>query len=1056
MANLDASLSTAIRQTSTDITAMVNDSSRRLSNKIVMDVSSVRTEILHELETAVSGVGQNTWIVYAAGDEVSSGTNFYYNPSVSGVTRIGVRYNQVKTMDEVLGWSPYSSVAAITADAKTKLGVPGSFTWSAQKVVQKDYISSVYSIVPIVEAFCWEKTGTLRVDLQYTINEQDPSTRVKTQVAAANFKGTLSIKCSRVSGSTTTTKTDTYPFTSSTVYLNYTTNGKLFHNNANWAGAAYDFTKDLIVFAKVEIRDVSTGVVLFSRSLTPTMQAATVQTIADGRITTAINSLDGSVASRFERVETAVGSLSTWSSQTDGSIANLKQTIVDISAGGIKTSVSNLDSSLKNLYSKGYFDITADKIRLGVISDVSAAGISITDKKIYLDATNAVFSNNVQLRGSLKSDVSVNSVRAFELNSDGSGQLGFGMISWGKTGTPALGNTLKNAISAEAATAAQSAAKTPVSYIIDCDTPIYAYNPDTNAVTGGSSGKKTITATMYKVSGASREAYSVYWFRNNGALASGKKSSISWDQSLNDTNIGGAWSTITLKACTKSDGSGVLATCIITKVAEGKKGSNGSSPSLSNVGYQYSIAFQKTPELSIKTDGTIYESIQFKIIRTAQDGTVKALGYGTSGADSARAIAILGNSSSRSSCTYDSNTVVWSHSGYNGKKKGSGDASTLISAAGLTIMVGLGRQSDNGIVNEPLCTAYIPLKIQTEAWLSVQDNINLGVQAYNSVSQITVDAGKIDLAVKTANDASANASKFTTWASNTGIEITNKKITLKGDKVVFADSNGNNIGNIKIDPSTGTLYAKNMTAQGGTFKDIAVSGKSTFNNVLIKGTLITDVSVVAANTTVTAGNFCDVYTLQSNATLTLPGGTDNIGRVITVIVGASYTATVKTAGSALTIGYGATGSVVLRGRVATFRCVSNGYWDMQSCSIFGAGSYAGWPMSILGFVRVNSAGSIAETKTCFPGKPFTSSRSSTGTYIVYYPVDWGTPLVMVNAGNSGDSSFACNANIQQQGNNGSVAWITVHTGWGQIKHNCEFTLLFIRKDLGDFASGNFI
>ena len=107
----------------------------------------------------------------------------------------------------------------------------------------------------------------------------------------------------------------------------------------------------------------------------------------------------------------------------------------------------------------------------------------------------------------------------------------------------------------------------------------------------------------------------------------------------------------------------------------------------------------------------------------------------------------------------------------------------------------------------------------------VQGQVN-GVQSETSQkiagvqSQIDQTAREIDLHVVELGE------DLTTKLSNTGINISQKKIQLRGNQVTFCDSYGGHQGNIWIDPTYGTLHAVNGDFSG---KITATEGSITGN-----------------------------------------------------------------------------------------------------------------------------------------------------------------------------------------------------------------------------------
>jgi len=987
--DLSNNVDSRITQTATALRTEFRNSDTSLNSKIEQTASSLRTELTTMLSNGLESVDKETWIIYSAGDPKASGTNYYYNPNVTGLTHVGVRYNQTQTLQQKLNWTkdPATDTAAISSTNKTKLEVPDKFVWSLLKETETPVLGGVYKMSTFSRAVSWDTDAKLRVNLSYLVRKQVAgSSSYEDNVPGSELTATLSVSFKRNGGSE---QTDTYTLTTySTYWLIYWTD-KLLHTAASGLnGQAYDFTRDLVTNVSVTIKRKSDNVELFTDSVgTPGVQVGTVQTITQSGITTAIQGLN----SRFESLETSDSRTESWKSAADG-----KFTTLTTGLNGLSLRVDKHDTSLNTLRQSGYFDISAGGISLGVQNTLngklSDTGIDITNKKIALRADNVTFSNDVEIRGNIRGPKNSSNEYSYNLQSNGAGSLGYGAIRWDTSSNVSIGSTLQSTIRSAAAAAAQEAVITPKSYVIDCDTPVYTYNPDTNAVRGGGTGKKSITVTMYEVSGGTRSTYPVYWFRNGTSLSSSKKTGHTWDQSINDSNVGGNWDKITITAAANSNGTGVLASYTIYKLAEGAKGD---APDMSEIGNQYAIRFTNGPSLVCNLSGYVTLTFEAQLIRTSQNGTksvlrdsdgyTMAITYGSTRAEADSAGTYFDDGDA-----IDGTAI--------------GNLTSLYGAGGVMIYAGKGTM-DN-VCQYPLASAFIPLTFDSKAALSISDRISAVVRGFcgesfsnwtssgitsgvkNYItgvnSKISQTAGQITIAVNAANSASNDVSTMRSNLSSTGIDITNKKIQLRANRVTFCDSNGGNTDKIKIDTTTGTLYAKNMTAEGGTFKDITVSGNSTLNNVKVTGSFRG-----AGASTVSSGTIPETTDMiYLSGSCSLPSGSDQIGRTVTIY---APRGSHSISGGTIWANGISSSSVSISAQFCKFTCISSGVWVLNSWEDYSPAFRYGSDLKVLGIARstsISSSGVVSFNYQTFDGSSMYIQRTGQGRYTVSWSSSW--------------------------------------------------------------------
>jgi hypothetical protein len=231
-----------------------------------------------------------------------------------------------------------------------------------------------------------------------------------------------------------------------------------------------------------------------------------------------------------------------------------------------------------------------------------------------------------------------------------------------------------------------------------------------------------------------------------------------------------------------------------------------------------------------------------------------------------------------------------------------------------------------------------------------------------------------------------------------------------------------------------------MQAEGGTFKGITVSGKSTLTEVIIKGSIRSDVSILNPGN-YNANAYGDCYYAQGGSSgIQLPDEANQVGRLISAYApyGCTFTVTCQN-GKGIHTPIGNVTSFIVSGGIATFRCISQGYWVVQSFLRDHVNGGIGYNLDLLGFARVTKSGGVTTSSISRNSTEAFSVQkgSGGGSYSIYFPSSWGTPMIMVQAE---DSSFsACSASVSNISNGHCL----VRTAFGTSSVDCGFSIAFL-------------
>ena len=237
----------------------------------------------------------------------------------------------------------------------------------------------------------------------------------------------------------------------------------------------------------------------------------------------------------------------------------------------------------------------------------------------------------------------------------------------------------------------------------------------------------------------------------------------------------------------------------------------------------------------------------------------------------------------------------------------------------------------------------------------------------------------------------------------TGIDIEQGKITLRGDNIIFANSDGTITGRIWIDPTAGTLHATNAVIQNSELTNVKVSGVIANPFVVENSTM----SWIDGKTYYAAMSHDNL--LYNSATHYLYWNAECSGRLITLCHHESVTGNTTFNApegmyfyedgmkrSSITL---SRQCVILKGygTASTFF----GYIVVGRIDLAPTRSY-GHALKCLAFgtIKYNNSEVTVQEKT-FDGRTFTCSRIDKGIYQVNIPTAWniasGQLFVMATA-----------------------------------------------------------